>query len=105
MFHVKKRTLLLIAGVVWLIAGFNVARLGVLSYRNDNFRRDICRVGVVLLSLLRHGTRLLRDSDICRSNAALVLGQAARDHVGARHLLQHRALRAVFCARHCRAPA
>lgn len=32
MFHVKKRTLLLIAGIVWLIAGFNVARLGVLSY-------------------------------------------------------------------------
>ena len=32
MFRVKKRTLLLIAGIVWLIAGFNVARLGVLSY-------------------------------------------------------------------------
>ena len=32
MFHVKKRTLLLIAGIVWLIAGFNVARLGALAY-------------------------------------------------------------------------
>ena len=32
-FSVKKRTLLLIAGIVWLIAGFNVARLGVLSYK------------------------------------------------------------------------
>lgn len=31
-FCVRKRTLLLIAGIVWLIAGFNVARLGVLSY-------------------------------------------------------------------------
>ena len=31
-FYVEKRTLLLIAGIVWLIAGFNVARLGVLSY-------------------------------------------------------------------------
>ena len=31
-FYVKKKTLLLIAGIVWLIAGFNVARLGVLSY-------------------------------------------------------------------------
>ncbi len=29
---VKKRTLLLIAGLVWLIAGFNVTRLGILSY-------------------------------------------------------------------------
>lgn len=32
-FHVRKRTLLAVAGCVWLIAGFNVARLGVLSYR------------------------------------------------------------------------
>lgn len=29
---VKKQTLLIIAGIVWLIAGFNVARLGILSY-------------------------------------------------------------------------
>ena len=32
--HVRKRTLLAIAGCVWLIAGFNVARLGVLAYMN-----------------------------------------------------------------------
>lgn len=32
-FHVKKRTLLAIAGCVWLLAGFNVARLGILSYQ------------------------------------------------------------------------
>ena len=31
-FHVKKRTLLAVAGFVWLAAGFNVARLGVLYY-------------------------------------------------------------------------
>ena len=31
-FYVKNKTLLLIAGVVWQIAGFNVIRLGVLSY-------------------------------------------------------------------------
>ena len=31
-FCVKKKNLLLIAGIVWLMAGFNVARLGVLSY-------------------------------------------------------------------------
>lgn len=29
---VKRSPLLLIAGIVWLLAGFNVARLGVLSY-------------------------------------------------------------------------
>lgn len=32
-FHVKKRTLLAVAGCVWLIAGINVSRLGILSYR------------------------------------------------------------------------
>lgn len=32
MFKVKKQNLLLIAGIVWLFAGLNVARLGVLSY-------------------------------------------------------------------------
>lgn len=33
-FCVRNRTLLLIAGIVWMIAGFNVARLGILSYWN-----------------------------------------------------------------------
>ena len=32
MLKVKKRTLLWIAGIVWLIAGVNVARLGIISY-------------------------------------------------------------------------
>lgn len=31
-FHIKKRTLLAIAGSAWLIAGLNVARLGIISY-------------------------------------------------------------------------
>ena len=30
--HVKKRTLLAVAGCVWLMAGINVARLGILSF-------------------------------------------------------------------------
>lgn len=47
-FHVKKRTLLAIAGCVWLAAGFNVARLGILSCQK------LPRIAVVhvLLSLL-----------------------------------------------------
>lgn len=32
-FHVKKRTLLAVAGCVWMLAEINVARLGILSYR------------------------------------------------------------------------
>lgn len=31
-FHVKKRTPLAIAGAVWIIAGVNVVRLGILAY-------------------------------------------------------------------------
>lgn len=31
-FEVEKRTLILIAGLVWLIAGFNISRLGILAY-------------------------------------------------------------------------
>ncbi len=31
---VRKKTLLLIAGIVWMIAGLNVVRLGVMSYMN-----------------------------------------------------------------------
>ncbi len=31
-YKVPKRNLLIIAGIVWMIAGFNVARLGILSY-------------------------------------------------------------------------
>ncbi|MEG0376879.1 MAG: hypothetical protein RR614_00210 [Eubacterium sp.] len=30
--NVKKETLIIIAGIVWLLAGFNVARIGVLAY-------------------------------------------------------------------------
>lgn len=47
-FHVRKHTLLAVAGCVWMLAGFNVARLGVLSYR------QVFPVSVihVLLSLL-----------------------------------------------------
>ncbi len=33
-YHVPKRTLLAIAGVVWFIAGFNVSRLGVIAYQS-----------------------------------------------------------------------
>lgn len=32
-FHVKKHTLLAIAGCIWMVAGFNVTRLGMLSYK------------------------------------------------------------------------
>lgn len=33
-FHVKKQTLLAIAGSIWLLAGFNVTRMGITAYRS-----------------------------------------------------------------------
>ena len=51
MFKVKKRTLLLIAGIVWLIAGFNVARLGVLSYLEIEQQWYWYLLSIVILTL------------------------------------------------------
>ena len=50
-YHVKKRALLAIAGCVWLAAGFNVARLGVLSY----IRLDEISAVHILLSAVVFG--------------------------------------------------
>lgn len=33
LFYVKKKTLLLIASLIWLLAGFNVLRLGIVAYQ------------------------------------------------------------------------
>lgn len=32
LYHVKKRSLLALAGMVWIIAGINVSRMGIVSY-------------------------------------------------------------------------
>ena len=47
-FHVKKHTLLIIAGCVWLAAGFNVARLGIIAYKD----MELIKSYHILLSLL-----------------------------------------------------
>lgn len=46
-FHVRKRVLLAIAGCIWLIAGLNVARLGMLSYE----KLPQCKLSHVFLSI------------------------------------------------------
>lgn len=50
-FCVKRRTLLLIAGIVWMIAGFNVARLGVLSYLTIERKWYLYFLSIVVFSL------------------------------------------------------
>ena len=57
-YHVKKRALLAIAGFVWLAAGFNVARLGVLSY----IRLDEISAVHILLSAVVFGFMFYRMS-------------------------------------------
>ena len=71
-FCVKNRTLLLIAGIVWLAAGFNVARLGVLSYLEIERRWYLYLLSVVVFLLFgtmffkmsrKHTTRILGYED------------------------------------------
>ena len=58
---VKKRTLLLIAGIVWLIAGFNVARLGILSFRLVD--RTWYLYALTILIFIIFGTMFFKMSD------------------------------------------
>lgn len=48
---VRKRTLLIIAGVVWLAAGVNVARLGILSYLAVGGQWYLYLLSVVIFAL------------------------------------------------------
>ena len=50
-YHVKKHTLLAVAGCVWLMAGINGARLGILAYR----KLDVVSAFSILLSFLTFG--------------------------------------------------
>lgn len=59
-FHVKKRTLLLVASFVWLMAGFNVARLGVLSYQNIDMHP--LHIVLSLLVFVAFGTMFFKMS-------------------------------------------
>lgn len=66
-YEVPKRALLMIAGIVWMIAGFNVVRLGVLSYEIIPFRWYLPVLSVVIFGLFgamfykmskKHGRRI-----------------------------------------------
>lgn len=66
-YEVPKRALLIIAGIVWMIAGFNVARLGILSYKMVDFHWYYPVLSVVIFALFgamfykmsnKHGKRI-----------------------------------------------
>lgn len=66
-YEVKKRTLLIIAGIVWMIAGFNVARLGIISYGIISIKWYLPVLSVIIFALfgamfykmsVKHGKRI-----------------------------------------------
>lgn len=59
-FHVKKRTLLAVASCVWFLAGFNVARLGILSYHN--LKITAVHIFLSVLVFLAFGTMFFKMS-------------------------------------------
>lgn len=71
--YVKKRTLLLIAGIVWLAAGFNVARLGALSYLNIERQWLYFILSAVVFSLF--GAMFFKMS---RKHTKIILGYEDR---------------------------
>lgn len=50
-YEIPKRTLLIIAGIIWMIAGFNVVRLGIISYKLIEMRWYLPVLSVVIFVL------------------------------------------------------
>lgn len=74
-YEVPKRGLLIIAGIVWMIAGFNVARLGILSYKVIKMAWYLPVLSVVIFCLFgamffkmskKHGKRIKGYETPCR---------------------------------------
>ncbi len=66
-YEVPKNTLLIIAGIVWMIAGFNVVRLGIISYGAVEMKWYLPVLSVVIFLLFgamfykmtqKHGKRI-----------------------------------------------
>lgn len=67
-YEVQKHTLLIIAGIVWMIAGFNVVRLGIISYKQIGMKWYLPILSVVIFALFgrmffkmtkKHGKRIM----------------------------------------------
>lgn len=50
-YEVPKRALLIIAGIIWMIAGFNVVRLGIISYSVVGIRWYLPLLSVTIFSV------------------------------------------------------
>lgn len=74
-YEVPKRLLLIIAGVIWMIAGFNVVRLGIISYESIDMRWYLPVLSVVIFVLFgmmfykmtqKHGKRIMNYTESYR---------------------------------------
>ncbi|MCQ2534295.1 MAG: hypothetical protein MJ172_06990 [Clostridia bacterium] len=50
-YEVPKRTLLILAGIIWMIAGFNVVRLGIISYKLIEMKWFLLVLSVIIFML------------------------------------------------------
>ena len=100
---VSKKTLLLIAGTVWLIAGINILRIG-LTVRTEKWSLPMCLLSLaVLLSFHFFVFRKMVGKHTCRIvgriTALLPLFQPARLlHHGLHDDLRHRPARLGACS-------
>lgn len=69
-FHVKKNTLLAVAGTVWFVAGFNVARLGAISY-SQLYTASVVHVALSLFVFAAFGIMFYK---MARKHARRILG-------------------------------
>lgn len=67
-YEVPKRVLLIIAGIVWMIAGFNVVRLGIISYKTVELSWYLPFLSLIIFMLFglmfykmtqKHGKRIM----------------------------------------------
>lgn len=67
-YEVPKRMLLVIAGIIWMIAGFNVVRLGVIAYKLIEIRWYLPVLSIIIFTLFgmmfykmtkKHGKRIM----------------------------------------------
>ena len=74
-YEVPKRALLIIAGIIWMIAGFNVARLGIISYKSVGLKWYLPILSIIIFVLFgmmfykmtqKHGKRIMSYEEAYR---------------------------------------
>lgn len=72
---VKKNTLLLLAGIIWAVAGFNILRIGILSYAGY-----VTLINVLLSAVVFIVFWMMVFSRLVRKHTARILGYVEERH-------------------------